>query len=228
MLVFSEGGHLLILQAIAGLTSTVGGIALGGGTPTVAPRSFLDRYSEVPAFSRSDSSFSTVLPSHVTPVLPVQGGGTPAPAPVRHGGPLSHPNPVSVDAVPSARPAASFSFGGMASTAANARGMSVLPRLHVGGAPAMIMGGSSVTVPPNNVGYYPHGHGGPPAHHEGHPSAQLSPSMHGWHHATPRDVPSVVYGGASYSHGHGGCPRAATSVAPSLAFVGSSHHPSLP
>jgi hypothetical protein len=37
VLVFSKEGQLLLSQAIAGLTSTVGGFALGGGTPTVAP-----------------------------------------------------------------------------------------------------------------------------------------------------------------------------------------------
>jgi hypothetical protein len=48
VLVFSKGGQLLIAQAIAGLTSTVSGFALRGGTPMVAPWLFLDRYSEVP------------------------------------------------------------------------------------------------------------------------------------------------------------------------------------
>jgi hypothetical protein len=48
VLIFSKGGQILIAQAIVGLTSTVGGIVLGGGTPTVAPRSFLDRYLEDP------------------------------------------------------------------------------------------------------------------------------------------------------------------------------------
>jgi hypothetical protein len=38
VLVFSKKGQLLIAQAITGLTSTVGGIALEGGMPTVAPR----------------------------------------------------------------------------------------------------------------------------------------------------------------------------------------------
>ncbi len=47
VLVFSKGGQFLIAQAIVGLTSTVGGFALGGGMPMVAARSFLDRYSEV-------------------------------------------------------------------------------------------------------------------------------------------------------------------------------------
>jgi hypothetical protein len=73
VLIFSKRGQLLIAQAIAGLTSTVGGFALGGGTPTVAPWSFLDRYSEVPPPLRSDSLFATVLPSHMTSVLPAQG-----------------------------------------------------------------------------------------------------------------------------------------------------------
>jgi hypothetical protein len=40
VLIFSKGGQLLITQAIAGLTSTVGGFgfALEGSTPRVAPR----------------------------------------------------------------------------------------------------------------------------------------------------------------------------------------------
>jgi hypothetical protein len=81
----------------------------------------------------------------------------------------------------------------------------------------------------NNFGYYHHhGHGGPPAHHGGHPIAQLSLSVHGGHHALPWDVPSLVYGGAPFPQGHGGYPRAATLVAPSLAFVGLLHQPSLP
>jgi hypothetical protein len=112
VLVFSKGSQLLIAQAIAGLTSIVGGFALGGGTPTVIPWSFLDQYSEVPPPSWSDSLFAAVLPSHVTLVLPAQRGGTPAPAPVRHGGPPSCPDPVSIDVASSAHPAASLHFGG--------------------------------------------------------------------------------------------------------------------
>jgi hypothetical protein len=119
-------------------------------------------------------------------------------------------------------------FGGMASTTANARSMSVLPRLHGGGTSPSIMGGSSVPPPPNNFSYYHHGHGGPPAHHGGHLSVQLSPSVHGGHQAPPWDVPSFVYGGAPFPQGHGGYPRAATLVTLSLAFAGSFHHPSLP
>jgi hypothetical protein len=38
----------------------------------------------------------------------------------------------------------------------------------------------------------------------------------------------VVYGGGIFPQGHGGYPRAATLVAPSLAFAGSLLHPSLP
>ncbi len=105
VLVFSKGGQLLLVQAIAGLTSTVGGFALGGRTPTVAPRSFLDRYLEVPPPSQLDSLFTTVLLSHVTLVLPVQGGGPPAPAQVRHGGPPSCPDPVCINVASSAYPA---------------------------------------------------------------------------------------------------------------------------
>ncbi len=89
-------------------------------------------------------------------------------------------------------------------------------------------GGFFHTAPPNNFAYYHHDHGGPPAHHGGHLSSQLSLSMHGGHHAPPRDVPSFVYGGAPFPQGHGGYTRAATLVALSLAFAGSFHHPSLP
>ena len=113
VLVFSKGGQLLIVQAIAALTSTVGGFALGGGTPTVAHQLSLDHYySEVPPPSRSDSLFATVLLSHVTLVLPAPGCGTPTPAPVCHGGPPSCPDLVGVDAALSARPARSLRFGG--------------------------------------------------------------------------------------------------------------------
>jgi hypothetical protein len=120
-----------------------------------------------------------------------------------------------------------FILGGMASTMVNARSMSVLPWLDAGGTSPSIMGGSSIPPPPNNFGYYCHGHSGPPVHHGGHSSVQLSPSVHGGHQAPPWDVPSFVYGGAPFPQGHGGYPRAATLVAPSLAFAGSSHHPSL-
>jgi hypothetical protein len=119
-------------------------------------------------------------------------------------------------------------LGGMASTLTNARSMSVLPWLQVGGTSPLIIGGSFVPPPPKNFGYYHHGHGGPPAHHGGHPSVQLSLSVHGGHQAPPQDVPSFVYNGAPFPQGHGGYPCATTSVAPSLAFVGLLHHPSLP
>jgi hypothetical protein len=65
-------------------------------------------------------------------------------------------------------------------------------------------------------------------HHGGHPSAQVFPSVHGGRHAPPRDVPSFAYGGGTFPQGHGGYPRVATLVAPSLAFAGLSLHPSLP
>ena len=118
--------------------------------------------------------------------------------------------------------------GSMASTTTHARSMSVLPRHRAWGTSPTIMGGSSVQAPPHNYGYYHHGHGGPPAHHGGHPSAQVSPSVHGGRHAPPRDLPSFGYGGGTFPQGHGGYPLAATSVIPSLAFAGSSLHPSLP
>jgi hypothetical protein len=131
---------------LASLTSTVGGFVLGGSMPTVAPRSFLDCYSEAPPPSQSDSLFAMVLPSHVTLVLPVQRGSTPAPAPMHHGGPPSRPNPVSVNVASSAPPRCSV-LGGIASTTANARSTSILPQLPAGGTSPTIMGGSSVPPP---------------------------------------------------------------------------------
>jgi hypothetical protein len=217
VLVFSEEGQLLIAQAITSLTSTVGGFALGGGIPTVATRLFLNHYLEVPLPLRSDSMFAMVLLSHVTLVLPVQGGSTPTPAPVHHGGPHSCPDLVGIDVALSACPAALLHFGGPVFTPALHRGY-----VHYN------YGGLFRTAPSNNFGYYHHGHGGPPAHHGGHPSAQLLLSVHGGHHAPSWDVSLVVYSGAPFPQGHGGYPRAATSVFLSLAFAGSSHHPSLP
>jgi hypothetical protein len=169
-LIFSKGGQLLITQAITGLTSTVGSFALGAGTPTVAPWLFLDCYSEVPRPLQSDSLFATVLLSHMTSVLPAQGGSTPAPAPVRHGWPPSCPNPVCVNAASSASPAVSLHFGG--------HGLHYGQRLqHVRSSSASCGGyvpydyeGFFHTTPPNNFGYYHHGHGSPPAHHGGHSS----------------------------------------------------------
>jgi hypothetical protein len=112
VLVFSKGGQLLLAQAIAGLTSTVGGFALGGGTPTVTPRLFLNRYLEVPPPLRSDSLFNMVLPSHGTLVLLVQRGSPPAPAQVRYEGPPSCPDLVGINVATSARPATLLHFGG--------------------------------------------------------------------------------------------------------------------
>jgi hypothetical protein len=89
-------------------------------------------------------------------------------------------------------------------------------------------GGFFRTAPPHNYGYLCHGHSGPPEHHGGHPSAQVSPLVHGGRHAPPWDVPSFVYGGGTFPQGHGGYPRAATLVAHSLAFASLSLHPSLP
>jgi hypothetical protein len=169
-----------------------------------------------------------VLLSHRTTVLPVQEDGPPALAQVCHGGPPSCPNPVGVDAALSARLAMSLRFGG--------HGLHYNPCLqyvcsspasHVGNVP-YDYGGFFCTAPPHDFGYYPHGHSGPPAHHGGHPSAQVSLLVHGGRHAPPWDVPSFVYGGGTFPQGRGGYPRAATSVALSLAFAGSLLHPSLP
>jgi hypothetical protein len=210
VLVFSKGGQLLIAQAIASLTSTVGGFALGGSTPTVAPWLFLGNYSKVPPPSRSDSSFATVLLSHVTLVLPTLGGGAPAPPPVRHREPPSCPDLVGINAASSAHPAASLRFGG--------HGLHYGQRpQHVCSSPASCRGyipfkygGFFHTAPPYNFGYYHHGHGSPPAHHGGHSSVQLSPLVHGGCQAPPRDVTLFVFGGAPFPQGHGGYPHVAT------------------
>jgi hypothetical protein len=206
VLVFSKGGQLLLAQVIAGLTSTVGGFALGGGTPPVTPRSFLHCYLEVPPPSWSNSLFTMVLLSHRTSVLPVQGGAE------GHGGPPSCPDPVGINIASSARPAASPHFGG--------HGLYYGPRLqYVCSSPASRVGnvpyeygGFFRTAPPHNFGYYHHGQGGTPVHHGGHPSAQLSPLVHGGR--------LFVYGGGTFPQGHVRYPRAATSVALSLAFAG--------
>ena len=118
-------------------------------------------------------------------------------------------------------------LGGMASTMANTQYVRSSPASRGGYVP-YDYGGFLRTAPPNDFSYYHHGHGGPTAHHGGHPSAQLLLSVHGGHHAPSWDVSLVVYSGAPFPQGHGGYPRAATSVFLSLAFAGSSHHPSLP
>ncbi len=165
-----------------------------------------------------------VLPL-VPQVFPIPGSSDPEEF---HGGPPSCPNPVGIDVALSARLAISFHFGG--------HGLHYDPRpQYVRSSPASRMenvpynyGGFFCTGPPHNYGYYHHGHGGPPAHHGGHPSAQVSPSVHGGRHAPPRDLPLFGYGGGTFPQGHGGYPLAATSVISSLAFAGSSLHPSLP
>jgi hypothetical protein len=121
-----------------------------------------------------------------------------------HGGPPPCPDPAGIDVALSARLAISLCFGG--------HGLHFDPRpqyVHsslasrVGNVP-YDYGGFFLTAPPPNYGYSQHGHGDPPEHNGGHPSAQVSPSVHGGRHAPPRDVPSFVYGGGTFSQGHGG------------------------
>jgi hypothetical protein len=87
---------------------------------------------------------------------------------------------------------------------------------------------SSIQPPPHDFGYYHHGHDGPPAHHGGHPSAQVSLLVHGGHHTPSWDVPLFVNGGGTFPQGHGGYPCVATLVALSLAFAGLSLHTYFP
>jgi hypothetical protein len=103
------------------------------------------------------------------------------------------------------------------------------PALPVGNVPNNY-GGFFHTTLPHDLGYFHHGHvdGGPPAHHWGHPYAQVSLSVHGGRHAPSRDVPSFVYDGGTFPQGHRGYLRIATLVAPSLAFAGLSLRLSLP
>jgi hypothetical protein len=146
-----------------------------------------------------------------------------------HGGPHSCLDLVGINVALFSHLAILLRFGG--------HGLHYGPHLqHVRSSPALRMGNVPydyggffrTATPPHNYGYYHHGHGSPPAHNGGHLSAQVSPSVHGGRHAPPRDLPSFVYGGGTFPQGHGGYARMATSVAPSLAFAGSSLHPSLP
>jgi hypothetical protein len=175
VLFFYEGGQLPILQAIASLTSTAGGFALRGVMPMVTPWLFLNHYLEVPPPSWSDSLFAMVLPSHVTLVLPIQGGGTPAPASVHHGGPPSCPDPVGISVALSAHPTVLLHFVGRGlHYSQRPQYVCFSPASHRGHVP-YDYGGFFCKTPPNNFGYYHHSQGGPPVHHGGHPSAQLSP-----------------------------------------------------
>ena len=119
-------------------------------------------------------------------------------------------------------------LGGMASTTTHAHSMSVLPRHRAWGMSPTIMGGSSIQAPPTTTVTTIMATAALLCIMGGHLSAQVSPSVHGGRHAPPRDLPSFVYGGETFPQGHGGYPLAATSVIPSLAFAGSSLHPSLP
>jgi hypothetical protein len=118
--------------------------------PTVTPRSFLNRYSEVPPALRSDSLFATALLSHVTlvllgeavPLLLLQCVmGDHLLAPIRLASTLRLLHVPPRHSV----------LGGMDSTTANARSMSVLPRLHAGGTSPLIKGSSSVLPPPTTL-----------------------------------------------------------------------------
>ncbi len=137
---------------------------------------------------------------------------------MHHGRPSSRPDPIGFNVSLPARE--SFRVGGHS--------------IHFDPAPQYVrssrasrMGGIPYTyggffrqAPPPDYGYYHHGHGGTPAHHRGAPSAHLSSSVQGVHHVPSGGIPLFVYGGVPLTQGHGGYPRAAASVAPSLVSAG--------
>ncbi len=99
-LILSQGGQLLINQAVARLTSSVNIVALRDGPSSVVPQSFINRYSELP--SVAFLPFATVLLSPTDG--PVWGMGPPTESSLRlHGGPTSHPDPDGDGVAPSAR-----------------------------------------------------------------------------------------------------------------------------
>jgi hypothetical protein len=201
-------------------------LQLGGGAPTFAPRSFLDRYSELPVGSIASLLIATVLPSHGALVIQVKGGGHHVPTLVCQGSLSSHPDLVGIDIALSACPL--LHYGGHCLVPYN------LVPPYFCSPPASCAdynyGGFFRAAPPpaKDFNYY-HPHNGHPLHHGGHPSAQTSSSVYGGHPATLWDVPSFVYGGGTtFPQGHGGYSRVAALVTLSLSFAGSLIHPSLP
>ncbi len=91
-LVLSEGGQLLINQAVACLMSLVDDVALGDCPTSAIPRSFLNCYLEL--LLVASSLFATVLLSSTD--VPALSHPAPSSFPL-HGGPHSHPDPDGVD-----------------------------------------------------------------------------------------------------------------------------------
>ncbi len=194
VLVHLQGSQLLLDQAIAGLASRVSGFAIRGGAPTVAPRSFLDRYSELPAASIASLLFAMVLPSPGALVIQLKGGGHHVPPPVRHGSLSSCPNPIGVDVALSACPL--LRYGGQGLIPYNLVPQYV--RSPLASRVDYNYGGFFRAAPPPTKYFnYYHPHNGHPSHHGGHPSAQASSSVYGGCPATLRNVPSFVYGGGT-------------------------------
>jgi hypothetical protein len=113
VMVFVEGNCLLLDQAVAGITSSVGGFEIGGGTSTPAPQSFLDRYSMLSPGDDTSLSFQMVLPSHAGSTIQVVGGSHHVIPPVHHRSWSSCPNPVGVNFALSARTLPSYGRQGI-------------------------------------------------------------------------------------------------------------------
>jgi hypothetical protein len=238
-MVFIERSCLLLDQAIAGITSSVGGFAIGGGTSTPAPRLFLNHYSTLSPGDDTSSSFQTILPSHAGSTIQVVGGSHHVPPLVRHGSRSSCPNPVGVNFASSARALSGYGRQGIVPYAPVP--LYVHPPQLSQGVP-YDYGFFFRQAPPDSRFYAQEGQRqhGAPTHHRVPPSAHKPFLGHGGRHASLGllglegfhaslgNIPSFVYGGGPFSQGHGGYPRAAASVAPSLGYAGSLYHPSLP
>jgi hypothetical protein len=237
-MVFVEGNRLLLDQAVAGITSSVGSFAIGGGTSTPAPQSFLNCYSMLSPGDDTSLSFQTVLLSHARSSIQVVGGSHHVPPPVRHGSWSSRLDPVGVNFASSARALSGYGRQGIVPYAL------VPPYVHppqpLQGVP-YDYGGFFQQAPLDSRFYAQQGQRqhGAPTHHGVPPSAHKPLLGHGGRHASfgslglegfhasLGNIPSFVYGGGPFSQGHGGYPRAAASVAPSLGYGGLLYHPSL-
>jgi hypothetical protein len=176
VLVLSQGGQLLLDQAITGFTSRVGGFTIWGGAQTVAPRSFLDRYSKLPAGSIASLLFATILPSSGASVIQVEGGRHHVPSPVRHGSLPSCPDPISINVPSYALPSLRYGGHGLVPY--------ILVPPYVCSPPASrvdyFYGGFVHAAPPpaKDFNSY-HPHSSHPSHHGGHPSTHASSSVLG-------------------------------------------------
>jgi hypothetical protein len=225
VLVLLQGGQLLLNQALARLTSGVGGFVIGWSAPTFAAQLFLDCYLELPAGSISSLSFATVLPSHGALVIQVEGGDHHVPPLVHHMSLSSCPDLVSVDIGLSACPLLRYGSHGLIPYNLVPPYVHSPPALH---ADYNYRGFFHAAPPPAKDFHYYRPHNGHPLHHGGHLFTQTSSSVYGGHPATLRDAPSFVYrGGTTFPQGHGGYPCVAASVTPSLGFAGLLIHPSL-